>query len=117
MFRTRAQSVLDVVEEDRLLMFRGLAEGDDADFAACLRVHNGNDDALQHAKRNKALLRVGKTIVFVRKGRSSKDRWSVDEVQPVLLQIQPRFVPSREDSIRGMYIHVRRVSMTQARAA
>src|SRR5204862_7806537 len=38
MARTRAQSVLEVLEEDRLFMFRRFTKRDDSDLARCFRV-------------------------------------------------------------------------------
>jgi len=46
MARTRDQSVLEVAEEDRLLMFRRFTERDDADKARRLGMNNrGSVDA------------------------------------------------------------------------
>ena len=50
-------------------------------------MYHGNGYALQQAKRDKALLLVGKPIVFKRERRSRKDHWCINEVQGVEFQI------------------------------
>jgi len=53
MDRTLAQSVLEVLDEERRLSFRGFAEGDDPDFIFSLRVNDGRPRPRRKPKLSK----------------------------------------------------------------
>src|SRR6266700_5532929 len=62
--RTRAQSALDLLEEDGLLMLRGFAKGDDSNNAWTLDVNNRDHKTPQHSQSDKSFLGIGKTRVL-----------------------------------------------------
>ena len=68
MRRTRAKSVLEVLEEDCRFTFCRLSEGNDVDAILRLGVDNRNRYALEQAQRHKTPLVVTKTIILKRKG-------------------------------------------------
>jgi hypothetical protein len=78
--RTRAQSVLEVLEEDRLLMLIRLAKGDDMDPPWRFGVDDRYDNATQKPERYESLFGIFEAIVSVSKGRASEYLVGVDEV-------------------------------------
>jgi hypothetical protein len=85
--RTRGQSVLDVLEVDRLLMAGRLSEGDDADHIAGFGVHHRNDHTIEEPKRHEALLAIFEAVVLIGIGWTIEDFRSVGEVQAVLSKV------------------------------
>ena len=83
----RDQSVLEVLEEDRLFMFRRLTERDDADLTWSFRMHNRNRQRLEKAQRDKSLLRIVEAVIFVGVRRTFEDFRSIDKVEAVQLKI------------------------------
>ena len=87
MARTRAQSVFDSSEEDRLLMFCRFAKGNDVNFSRRLGVHDGNNNSVQQAERYEALLAVVESVVLKRVRDTFEDPWSIGEIEAVIRQI------------------------------
>jgi hypothetical protein len=86
--RTRGQSVLDAFEEDRLLMFRRLAQGNDANYAGGLGVDDGDHELIENTQCDEAMLGILEAIVFVGIGGTLKDSLGVGKIEAVLLDIQ-----------------------------
>ena len=85
--RTRAKSVLEVLEEDCRFTFCRLSEGNDVDAILRLGVDNRNRYALEQAQRHKTPLVVTKTIILKRKGVALKYPFRVNEVEAVVFQV------------------------------
>jgi hypothetical protein len=81
--RTRDQFVLEAFEEDRLLMFRRLAERDNANLSRGLGMNNRYHQPLQQTKSDKALLRIVEAVVFVCEGRTIGNPWRVHKIEAV----------------------------------
>ncbi len=82
---TFTQSVLEIFEEDSLFVFRGFTEGDNSDFIFALCVNYGNNNDVQNAECDKALLRIFETVVFISKCQAFKHFLCVYKVQRVNL--------------------------------
>jgi hypothetical protein len=63
--RTRAQSVLEVFEEDSRLTLCRLSKGDDMDAVLRLGVNDGHRNAIEQSQRHEPLLAVPETVVLV----------------------------------------------------
>jgi len=85
---TLAQSVLDTAEEDFLLARCSFSERDELDFMVSLCVYEGDGDACEKPEHDEALLPIVEAVVFVRKRRSLEDRWSIDEVESMISEVQ-----------------------------
>ena len=72
-------------------MLRGFAEGDDADFIFGLRVNDRNRDAGKQTERLEPLLAIGKARVFVCECESIEDRWGINEIEAMILDIAGTF--------------------------
>lgn len=69
MLRTRAQSVLEVLEEDCRFTLCCLSKRDDVDAVLCLGMHDRYRDALEQSQRHETLFLVPEAVVF--KGESA----------------------------------------------
>jgi hypothetical protein len=88
---SRAQSVLDVLEEDFRFAPGRFAEGDDVDFMFGLGLYDGNRNSSKQAKGDQALFTVGESVVLEGVRWPFEDLSHVDEVEPVLFQVRPPF--------------------------
>src|SRR5450755_500616 len=102
--RTRDQSVLDVFEEDRLLMFRRLAKRDDANLARSFRVDDGDYQLFQNAESDKSLLRIVEPIVFEGVGRALEHFRRINKIEAVLPKIQVALCCTPRESHVQVYI-------------
>lgn len=85
--RTRGQSVLEILEEEDFFMARRLPEGDDMDARRSFRVDEGHGDVCQEPQCDETLLSVREAIILEREGRTFEHPGSIDEVQPMILQV------------------------------
>jgi len=95
--RTRAQSVLEVFEEEVRFPLGGVAERDDSDFIFSLRVNNGNSKAAKKSEAEEALLPIRHAAVFNGASGSSKNFWDIGKVEAMLPEIGGpfRLVPGK----------------------
>jgi hypothetical protein len=86
---SRAQSVLDVLEEDFRFALGRFAEGDDVDFMFGLGMYDGNRNPSKQAKGDQALFTVGESVVPEGVRRPFEDLSGADEVEAVVFQVRP----------------------------
>ena len=77
----RDQSVLDVLEEDDLLIFCRLAKRNDVNVIGGFRVHNGDRNTVQQAKRNEPLFTVIEPVVLETKGWAFENLRNIPKIQ------------------------------------
>jgi hypothetical protein len=73
--RTRFQSVLDALEEDRFFISGRSAKRDDVYPLGSLSVDDRNGYTSEKAERHKALLSIAKSIILESEGRTFKHPW------------------------------------------
>jgi hypothetical protein len=88
----RRKLVLDFGEEDLRFIVCGLAKRNYPDFLRCLRVYDGDRNALQQSQCHESALAVGETIVLKRERRTCKDCLGIDKVQSVVPKVGQAFV-------------------------
>jgi hypothetical protein len=86
-----AQSVLDLVEVDLRFTLRGFAEEGGADFMLGLRMNDGHRGTCQQTGRDEPLLPIAETIIFEGEGGAFEHARSIDEVDPVGLEVGGTF--------------------------
>jgi len=102
--RTRAQSVFDAAEEDRLFMFRRLAKRDYPNQSRRLGFHDGNDHCVEQTKSHEPLLAVVNAVILEGIGQTFEDAGSIDEVQSTVLKVGLALgLTPREAHIRIVY--------------
>ena len=76
-------------------MFRGLANGNDSNLVATLRVSYRDNLILQKPKSEEPGFAIGFTIILGRKRQATKYLLCIRKVDPMLLEIREpfRFVP------------------------
>lgn len=88
---SRAQSVFDFTEVDFRFARHGFAEGDDADFMAGLRVHDGHRYTSQQTRRHEPPFAIHVTVVLEGERERAKHAGRVDEIKPMGLQVRSTF--------------------------
>lgn len=99
--RTRAKSVFDTVEEDRLFMFRRLAKGDDANQSRRLGMHDGSDHSIEQAQSHEARFAIIKAVILEGVGQTFEYARSIDEVQSVIREVGLALASKATASRRG----------------
>src|SRR5215471_11825140 len=88
MRRTRAQSVLEVFEEDCRFTPGRLAKGNDVDAVPRFGVNDRHGHSFEKAQCHEALFRVVKPIVLVGERETLEYPFRVHEVEAMILQVQ-----------------------------
>ncbi len=76
----RRELVRDSFEEERCFMMCCPTKRDDANNVLGLGMHNGHGDAAKQPESHEALLVVAKPIVFIRRGKTAKNKLRFSEV-------------------------------------
>jgi hypothetical protein len=87
MARTRFQSVLEALEEERFFISRRSPERDDVDVLGGFGMDDRERDTLQESQCYEALFVVREAIVLIRYRRSFKYARHIDEIETMLPEI------------------------------
>ena len=86
-----AKSVLDCVEEELRFLAGCFAERDDADFMGSLRMDDRDGNTGKQPQGDKPLFAIGEPIILQGEDEATKDSGCINEIEPVLLEVQRAF--------------------------
>jgi hypothetical protein len=100
---TRAQSVLEVLEEDCRFTLCSLSKRDDVNASPRFRMGDRHRNAFKQAQRHEPLLLVPEPIVLVRKRGALKYPPGIHKIEPVVLQVALALTSSHVNRIGPVY--------------